>query len=183
MEVKGTGLVSIRAYVKERHAAQYQNWVNTLPNSSRAVFGDVINTSGWFSIDQVYYTALKNIADLFYGGDQKLAAYQVGLFSASYDLKGVYKVFLMIATPQALMKASKRIIAMYYRPVDVIIDDVQKNSLVLSSTLLHPESEMVDYVNIAWCVRALELANCKSVSYEKIVPKYANMFSIRLSWG
>ncbi|MBN2668877.1 MAG: hypothetical protein JXR60_06595 [Bacteroidales bacterium] len=183
MEVKGTGLVSLRAYIKEYHAQDYQTWLNALPKSAKNVFANVITTSGWFSIDEVYYQALKVTAELFYEGNQKQAAYQVGLFSANFDLKGVYKVFLMIATPVALMKASKRIIAMYYRPVDVKIDEVQKNSLVLSSTLLHRESEMIDYLNIAWCVRALELANCKNVDYKKVDPIYEDMFSVQLSWS
>jgi ribosomal 30S subunit maturation factor RimM len=117
-----------------------------------------------------------------YQGDDKKAAFAAGQFSADYGLKGVYKVFLMIATPQSLMKAAKRIIALYYQPVSVELDEIQKKSLVLSTTKLQKNSDLLDYRTIGWCVRALELANCKNVQHEKVEAKYPDMFSVKLSW-
>ncbi len=183
MEVKGTGLLSLKDFIKEKYPNQYELWVKKLSQEGIYVFSSVINSSEWFSISEVYYPALKAVSDMFFEGNQTKAAYEVGLYSAKHDLTGVYKVFLLIGTPQFLMKASKRIIATYYRPVDVDITEIQKNSLVLSVSLLHLQSEMVDYLTIAWCVSALELANCKNVTYEKIEAKNKDMFSFKLVWG
>jgi hypothetical protein len=183
MEVKGTGLISTRLFMKDRHSGKYQEWLNALPIEIRTTFNGLIDTGQWFDIEKYYYIPLKKIAELCYHDDEKMAAIDAGQYSAEYGLKGVYKVFLMIASPQSLMKASKRIISLYYQPVNVEIDEIKKNSLVLSWTKLLTKSKILDYRVVGWCTKALELANCKNVVFEEIEPKYHGMFSIKLSWS
>jgi len=182
MQVKGTGLISTRTFVKEMHPNQYSNWFNALPSDIKPAFSEVIQTSQWYDVDRYYLQPLKVLSQIIYQGDDKQAALAAGRFSADYGLKGVYKVFLMIASPQSLMKAAKRIIALYYQPVSVELDDIQKKSLVLSTTKLNKSSDILDYRTIGWCVRALELANCKNVQFAKIEGRYPDMFSVKLSW-
>jgi hypothetical protein len=182
MQVKGTGLISTRTFVKDKHASQYSAWLNALPADINRAFSEVIQTSQWYDVEKFYYQPLKVVSQIMYQGDDKKAAFAAGQFSADYGLKGVYKVFLMIATPQSLMKAAKRIIALYYQPVSVELDEIQKKSLVLSTTKLQKNSDLLDYRTIGWCVRALELANCKNVQHEKVEAKYPDMFSVKLSW-
>jgi hypothetical protein len=183
MDVKGTGLVATRNFVKEMYGSKFNDWINSLPSETKAVYNGVIQTGNWYDIEKFYYVPLKKIAELFFNNDEKKAALTAGVFSAEFGLKGVYKVFLMIASPQALMKASKRIIALYYQPVNVEIDEVEKHSLVLSCTKMMTTSKLLDYRVIGWCVKALELANCKNVNYEEVTAKYPNMFSIKLTWN
>ena len=182
VEVKGTGLISTRTYIKEKYPNQYNEWLDNLPSESRNYYSGVIPTTNWFPVKEAYYYPLKAIADMFFNGDMKKAGLDIGDFSASYGLKGVYKVFLMIATPQALMRASKRIIALYYKGVNVDILDVKKKSLVLAATQVCEGNGDMDYRTIGWCVRALELANCKNVQYESIKAEESSKFAIRLSW-
>ena len=182
VKVKGTGLISTRTYIKEKHGEDYDKWLEQLPIESRELYKGVIPTTNWFPIKEAYYYPLKTVADLFFDGDIKKAGLDVGRFSADYGLKGVYKVFLMIATPQALMRASKRIIALYYKGVDVEIYDIQKKSLVLSATKVCETDTDLDYRTIGWCVRALELANCKNVKYENVDSADSSKFAIKLSW-
>ena len=183
VEVKGTGLISTRTYIKEKYPNQYTEWLNKLPAESKGFYSGVIPTTNWFPVKEAYYYPLKAIADMFFEGDMKKAGLDIGDFSASYGLKGVYKVFLMIATPQALMRASKRIIALYYKGVEVDILDVKKKSLVLSATQVCTGNKDMDYRTIGWCVRALELANCKNVQYKSIKAEDASKFSVLLSWN
>lgn len=181
-EVKGTGLISTRTYVKERHPDRYNDWLKTLPTDVQDLYSGVISSSDWFNVDKMYYIPLKRVAEMFYGGNEHKAAIEVGRFSADFGLKGVYKVFLLVASPQALMRAAKRIISMYYRPVDVDVTELDKKSLVLTTTKLHSGSEMLDYRTIGWCVRALELASCKKVAYQKIPCTNPANFSVKFSW-
>jgi len=182
VEVKGTGLISTRTYIKEKFPDKHDEWMKNLPTESRSYYAGVIPTTNWFPVKEAYYYPLKAIADMFFGGDMKKAGLDIGEFSATYGLKGVYKVFLMIATPQALMRAAKRIIALYYKGVDVDILDVKKKSLVLAATQVCEGNNDMDYRTIGWCVRALELANCKNVKYENIQAEDPSKFAILLSW-
>jgi len=181
-KVKGTGLNSTKKYVSEKHPNLYNNWINSLPDNSKKMYNGTVNTTEWYDVEHAYYYPMKKIAEMFFNNNEQKAAYEIGEFSAEFALKGVYKVYLMIATPQNLMKAAKRIIAKYYDPVTVEIDDIEKKSLILSTTKIH-RSSMLDYRTIGWCVRALELAHCNNVKYEKIESRYPNMFSVKLSWS
>ncbi len=182
VQVKGTGLISTRTYIKEKFPTHYEEWLEQLPKETHSFYSGVIPTTNWFPVKEAYYYPLKTIAEMFFGGDMKKAGLDIGTFSADYGLKGVYKVFLMIATPQALMRASKRIIALYYKGVSVDILDVKKKSLILQATQVCEGNLDMDYRTIGWCVRSLELANCKGVQYEIIPTQDASKFAILLSW-
>jgi len=183
INVKGTGVISTKAFVETNYKNQYKAWLGSLPTASNSIYSNSISATEWYPVEYAYYFPLKNISDRFFNGDERTTGLEVGRFSANYGLKGVYKVFLMIATPQALMRASKRIISVYFSNVDVKIDDVKKKSLVLSCTRIFTTNELFDYRTIGWCVRALELANCKNVEFNLIKPKYSKMFSFELSWS
>ncbi len=182
IQVKGTGLISTRTYIKERFPDRYTDWLESLPVETRNFYSGVIPTTNWFPVKEAYFYPLKAIADMFFSGDMEKAGLDIGEFSATYGLKGVYKVFLMIATPQALMRASKRIIALYYKGVSVDILDVKKKSLILQATQVYEGKPEMNFRTIGWCVRSLELANCKNVQYKIVPAQKTTQFAILLSW-
>jgi len=182
MEVKGTGLISTRMYVKEKYPERYNDWLNTLPSDCQLRYIGVIGSFDWFDMEKYYYTPLKAIASMFFGGNEQKAAIDVGKFSADFGLKGVYKVFLLIVTPKALMKAAKRIISMYYRPVEVEVTAIDRKSLILKTTRFTSKSEILDFRTIGWCLRALELVNCKNVMFQKNPTNDSSLFFVKFSW-
>jgi len=183
IKVKGTGVISTKTYVEKMHNSKFKTWLNSLPSNSNKIFSESINATNWYSVEDAYLSPLKAISQKFFDGNDKEAALEVGKFSADYGLKGVYKVFLMIATPQALMRASKRIISVYFSNVEVKIYDVKKKSLVLSCTKVTRRNKLFNYRTIGWCSRALELANCKNVVYEHVDDPDINTFAFKLSWS
>jgi hypothetical protein len=182
MEVKGTGILATRSFIEKEFPNQYQHFVHQLPLGSKKIYTDLIKTSAWYPIEDAYYYPTKIIADLFYDGDEKKAGEFAGRYSADFALKGIYKVFLLVASPQSLMKAAKRIISLYYKPVDVSITEIETNSLVLTTTKLHSGSSILDYRTAGWCQRALELANCKNVKYRFVTTNKENEYAIKLYW-
>jgi len=182
IHVKGTGVISTKNYVEKKQHIEYKKWLRSLPSKSSELYSNTINATDWYGIEDAYLAPMAHIAKLFFNNDEKAAGLEVGKFAADYGLKGVYKVFLMIATPQALMRASKRIIAVYFDKVEVKLDDVQKKSLVLSCSKISKSNELFNYRTIGWCVRALELANCKNVEYKNVEAKSKSMFAFKLSW-
>ena len=182
MEVKGTGILATRSFVETQFADQYQYFIHELPIESKKIYTDVIKTSQWYSIEDAYYYPVKTIANMFFNGDEKKAGDALGRYSADYALNGIYKVFLMIASPQSLMKAAKRIISLYYKPIHVEISDVTKKSLVLSTSKMPVPSPILDYRVAAWCQRSLELAHCDNVKYEFITPNSKEDIAILLTW-
>ncbi|MGE0077625.1 MAG: hypothetical protein AB7S48_07185 [Bacteroidales bacterium] len=182
IKVKGTGLISTRSYVKEMYAERYSEWLKSLPQKCQLLYSRVIDSSDWFNVEEMYYLPLVRIAEMFFGGNEHKAAIEVGKYSAEFGLKGPYKVFLAVSTPQFLMNASKRIISMYFKPVNVEITDVSSKSLIFTATRVYPKSEIIDYRAIGWCIRALELAGCRNVTYQTTPNEDPSEFSVKFLW-
>ncbi|OYT10368.1 MAG: hypothetical protein B6I18_09500 [Bacteroidetes bacterium 4572_112] len=180
--VKGTGVISTRTYVESKHNDRYKSWLKSLPKKSNDIYTKAINSTNWYNIEDAYLSPMEQIAKSFFDGDEKTAALDVGKYSAEYALKGVYKVFLMRASPQTLMKASKRIASIYYNNVKVSIDNVKKKSLIINCTRITTKNKIFDYRTIGWCIKALELTHCKNVIFEDVDTENSEMFAFKLSW-
>lgn len=182
IEIKGTGLISTRTYVQERHPERYKEWHNSLPDEIRSFYKGFIDSSEWYSIERFYLIPLKNIAELFYGGNEKKAAIEVGRFSADFALNGVYKAFLINANPESLVNSAERVFMMYHRPVDIEIEKIANNKIRITATRLYHKGEIIDYGMIGWCSQALELANCKNVRFKPITCPELLKHSVEFSW-
>jgi len=184
MQVKGTGIKTTKEFVKFHFADEYTNWINSLPIKSKKLY--LVNTqfASWFPIQEAYIDPLDKIIELFYNGNHKEGANAIGRFSADYALKGIYKVFLLIASPQFLMKRASKIITTYYEPCEILISENGNKSIVLSIFKFDQINEALEYRIGAWCQRALELAHCKNVNYkiQKSLTKKDSVTEINFNW-
>jgi len=182
IKVKGIGLISFRNYLKDTYKNRYQEWLSKIPTKSKEIYtGDIIATD-WYSVEDGLVRPMEVSAKLFHNGNVEKSAVEAGIYGGEYTLKGVYKAFLMIATPKALMGASKRILGRFYTIAEIEIDDSTKTSLTSSITKIDRRTEYIDYYIIGWSVRALELANCKNVKYKIIKPRYKDKYTTIYSW-
>ena len=182
INIKGVGVITIRNYVRDTFPEKYQDWLKKLAPESKNIFSNKLSATEWYSVKYGVIEPIKIIAELFHNNDCKLAGIKTGEFSASYTLTGVYKAFLIITTPNALMSASQRIFSRFYTNTNIKIDEKEKQSLVFSATKIDPNNKNGDYNIIGWGVRALELIKCKNVQFEELEEKYDGMFTVRYSW-
>ncbi|MCB8965150.1 MAG: hypothetical protein H6536_08980 [Bacteroidales bacterium] len=182
IKVKGTGLISTRTYVKEKHHERYNEWIKALPSDASTVYAGVIDPSGWYTVESMYYIPTRIIADMFFGGNETIAALEIGRFAADFALQGVYKAFLVDAIPGSLIKAAPRILSQYYQPVGISTSEISANSFRIKATKIYPKTETLDYRMIGWYVRSMELASCKNVKYKKLPDPDTNNFTVELSW-
>jgi len=182
IKVKGIGLIAFRNYLQTTFKNRYQEWLSKLPRESKKIYSDEITATGWYSVEDGLVKPMEVSAKLFHFGNVEKSAVAAGLFGGEYTLKGVYKAFLMIATPKALIGASKLILGRFYTVAQIKIDDSTKTSLTSSITKINKRTEYVDYYIIGWTVRALELANCKNVKYKILKPRYSDKYTTIYSW-
>jgi hypothetical protein len=112
------------------------------------------------------------------GGDQ------LGSFSAETALKGFYKVFLLIASPQFLMQRATKIFTTFYEPSQVEASITGSNSAILRITQFDEIVGSVEYRIAGWVKKALEMANCHEPEYEikKALSKGDNATEIHFNW-
>jgi hypothetical protein len=185
MKVKGTGLITTRDFVKSNFKSRYTEWLDSLTNQTKTIYSGVINSQAWFPIKDTYLDPLDSIVKLFYKNDYKLGGESIGAWSAETALRGVYKVFLFVATPQYLMSRATKIFSAYYEPCDIIVSEKGKKQVTIQITKFDTISVALEYRIAGWCKKALELTNCENVSYifTKSLTKNDSYTEIIFSWS
>lgn len=185
MEVKGTAVKSIRDYVENKYKTRYREWLQVLPKESQEIINTNIYANNWYPIKDGAIEPTKAIAKLFFNNDTKEAAFQSGRYSAEVGLKGVYKIFIIIAKPSYIMQRASRVFQSYYNPSDMSVTNSTDKSMVLNITKFPEPNSIVEYRIAGWIQRALELTNCKNVDVKisKSLTKGDDITEFNISWN
>jgi hypothetical protein len=166
MEIKGTGIKTTREFVKTNFSSQYDQWLNSLPEKTKALYSSaMINMAGWYPMKDAYLIPIDKTISMFFAGNIKNGAEAIGKFSADIALKGIYKLYLLIATPQYLMQRASVVFSTFYSPCDIKISESTGKSVTMQITKFAEMTPAVEYRIAGWCYRALELCGCKGVKY------------------
>lgn len=163
MEAKGVGVLSLQEYVKQKHTDQYQQWLEALPPSSRAVMGKRILPSSWYSMRESMIAPMKVIVRYFHDGDTERARL-VGQFGAEYALSGFYKLLVKVGTPGMLINRSAHYMSLFYRPSTIDVVENKKGRAVIRISRWPEPSDVLEISMCGWVKRALEISGCKEVT-------------------
>jgi len=166
MQVKGTSIVTTRDFVKEKFPGQFNGWIKSLPPESQKIYEGMVRVSDWYDIKPAYYDPMNKIIELFYSNNFQKGGEDLGRYSAGVALTGIYKVFLLVATPQYLMKRASRMVETFYTPSEVVVVETSNKIVSMKITKFDGITKALEYRFAGWCVRALELCNCKNISYK-----------------
>mgnify|MGYP000630991585 CR=1 FL=1 len=165
MQIKGTGLKTTRDFVKAKFPSRYDEWLNSLPDSSKGYYLSVIDSARWYPMKEGYLVPVEKIVKIVYNGNHKMAGDALGEYSATVALTGVYKVFLFVATPNFLMSNASKMMSTFYSPSEIKISSKANKSVTLQITSFEDINATLEYRIASWCRKALELINCKNPEY------------------
>ncbi|MBN1953034.1 MAG: hypothetical protein JW801_17650 [Bacteroidales bacterium] len=185
MDVKGIAIKTTRDFVKANFPNDYSKWLNELPSATRANYESMVDVSKWYPLEDCYLIPINRIARLFYQGNERTCGEAMGTYSADIALKGIYKVFLLIASPKFLMQRATKIITTYYQPSQVEAESVSDKEAIIRVTEFKSMDNILEYRFAGWCKRALELSNCSGVNYQirKSIAKGDSCTEIVFSWN
>jgi len=185
MKVKGTAVKSIKDFVEKKYNSQLNEWIQSLPESSENLMSSVIFANNWYPMKDGAVEPTKALAKVFYNNDIQRAAKESGRFSAEMGLKGVYKIFVKVASPNYIMQRAGRVFTSYYTPSEISVVDSHNKGLTLHITKFPDPEEVIEYRIAGWCERALEFTNCKEVNAEitKSLAKGDNLTEIVINWN
>jgi hypothetical protein len=166
MQVKGTSIKTTRDFVKIKFPNRFDEWIKSLPKESQTLYSDSVKVGDWFDIKTAYYEPMNKIIELFYNNNAQKGGEDLGLYSAEIALNGIYKVFLLVATPQYLMKRASRMIETFYTPCVVDVSEVVNKSSVMTIKKFEGITKTLEYRFAGWVSKALELCKCKNISYK-----------------
>jgi hypothetical protein len=184
MEVKGTALKTTRDFIKTQFPDHYDKWLDSLTTDSRKIYSATLDATAWYPFRDGYLIPVNKIIELCYDKDFKTGGDRLGSYSAETALKGFYKVFLLIASPQFLMQRASKIFTTFYNPSRVEAEITGPYSAILRVLEFEDIDEAVEYRIAGWIRKALELANCREASYEikKSMAKGDAVTEIHFSW-
>jgi len=165
MQVKGTSIITTRDFVKEFYPERFNDWIKSLPPESRKIYEGVVKVSEWYDIDTAYYIPMDSIVDHFFNYNAQKAGEDLGKYSAKVALTGIYKVFLLVASPQYLVKRASKMMETFYIPSEVEVVEIAPNSAVLKIKKFDGLTKVLEYRFAGWIIKALEFCNKKNITY------------------
>ena len=185
MNVKGTALTTTRDFVKNNFSAKYTDWLNSLPPATKRFYSSSIDATKWYPLKEGYLAAIDHVIKNCFGGDIAKGAEAIGRFSAEVALKGFYKVFLLVASPNFLIKRASKIFSTFYEPSEIGVIEADSNHATLKIIKFDEIDMALEYRIAGWVIKALELANCKDPKYQfgKMLSKGDDSTEIKFSWS
>jgi hypothetical protein len=162
LEVKGTAVGALPAYIEERFGRDgLEKWLDALNEDTRETFSSPILQPMWYPIQSMFVEPTAAMCDLFFAGRTK-GAYEIGRYSAEVGLRGVYKVFLKIGSTRTIIEKATVILPTYYRPSSIEVVEIENGRAVISITEFPEANELVEQRIRGWMERALEISGARS---------------------
>lgn len=166
LQVKGSVPLSIRNYVQKEFPDRYHVWFNKLPQASKELYSGAIPASQWLDSETAAAIPTKMVGELFYHGDFRMAAWLTGRFSAEVALTGIYKMFVMIASPKFIIDRASMIMTTFYSPTALTVVESRPHGVTLHLTQLPGASPVIENRIAGWMEKALEICGCKELDVQ-----------------
>jgi len=155
MDIKGTAAKTIPEFVKKKYPDSYQDWLESLPPQSRAIMNKPILATQWYDVSDAVVWPTRKIGDLFFDSHIK-AAWELGRYSSETALKGVYKIFIRIASPLFVLSRIGNVLSAYYSNMQSKVLDKANNKAVMQF-YGYTEAEKLNIYRVAgWIEKTIE---------------------------
>ena len=166
MEVKGTAIASLPEFIRKKFGKDaFAQWLNSISDAARKVYSGPVLIGSWYPVKEIMVEPTKKMCDLFYRGDMR-GAWESGRFSAEMGLKGVYKLFVKLGSPEFLVRKASMVFTSYYQPSEMKVVSQEGNKATVHIVKFPEPSSVVEYRIAGWMERALEISGCKTVKIQ-----------------
>jgi hypothetical protein len=164
MEVKGTAIVAIPLFIKARFGEGGVNqWIDALTPEARKVYPSSVLVSSWYPLKEFLIEPVRRMCNLFYAGDLK-GAKESGRFSADYSLKGIYKIFVKLGSPEFMLRRAGAILPLYYTPSEMKVVECRKGQGIMQITKFQEMDQVLEIRIVGWMERAIEISGGKQAN-------------------
>ena len=164
MEAKGTAVETLPRFVMNRFGKEYLNrWMDSLSEEAREEFSNGILSFQWYPLKGLLVDPTLRLCELLYGSDLE-GAVEVGRFSAEYALKGIYKLFVRLGSPESLIKRASTILPTYYRPCAMEVVEVSNGGGTVRITDFREMHPIVELRIKGWMEKALKISGCNDIN-------------------
>lgn len=165
-KVKGTALMPRIKYMEEKSSPeQKERVISQLSPEFQKDLHQGILLGSWYPFE--YYLEINRALDLVLGtGDFSLIP-KLGYYSAEQGLKGVYKLFYKVGSPEFIIARGAKVWNQYFVNGQLNVEEVARRVVRLTLTDVEAPSEEHCLSVLGWVRRMLELAGAKNVRTEQ----------------
>lgn len=159
--IKGTAVDASLRYVRERFGeAALGRVLDALPEADRGALGGSVLASSWYPMDALL--RFMQEAERQLGPQEPDLVRRMGRASSEYSLKGIYRIFFKVGSPEFIIARAAPVFSSYY-------DTGQMK--VVESVPGHATMELVGFAAArqfcervhGWMQRTLELSGARNV--------------------
>jgi hypothetical protein len=163
-EVKGTAVGVTPEYVKARYGdGGHKRWLDSLSPRARGIFTSSIYSNVWFPLEPAFIEPTQRVCELFHGGRPQ-GAVDIGRFSADRALRGIYKFFVRLGSPEWLIERASSVFSTYYRPCQMRGIPLERRKVALRISDFPDIHPLVEARIEGWIARAMEISGCRDVN-------------------
>jgi len=184
MQIKGTAVRTTEQFMKKMHPDKLFEWKKNLPSESKPFFKDVVNFTKWYPLTESVIYPTETVAKVL-NLKKEEAAKELGHYSAIEALKGVYKIFIRISSPQFVISRASQVFSTYYDEAQINI--IEKGDKYIKAELIgfEEKDELIIYRITGWMEGTLEATSKKSMKSEieinKLISGYITA-NVRVFW-
>lgn len=167
--IKGTAVLdSVRAIRKRSGEEEYGRIVATLDDEARRlVTGELLPTS-WYPLDPFVRFLEADLRATAGGDESALVERTEGLIER--QLRGIYKLFVRLGSPEFVLKRISIVHMTYYNGVHVETTSLTPGRAVLRYTGFEPSHKLIGYAIIGFFRKALQISGAKDVQASFATP-------------
>ncbi|MDI6740384.1 MAG: hypothetical protein QME74_08485 [Candidatus Edwardsbacteria bacterium] len=185
MNVKGTALTAVKDFIETTFGADgLARWLAALPPASREIMEGRLMSNQWYPFVDGLIVPEQQLCKLFFDGSPR-GAWEEARYKAEVALKGIYRSFIRVATPEFLLRNAHIILEAYFTGVEVKILENTKGRFLLRFYKVDPPSEVFDHILCGWIERAMEICGCQNLRVAALQPGTITreFTEILVTWG
>lgn len=159
--VRGVVLKTYREILHERFGAPgYESVLEAVQDETRGVLGDMIIATEWYP-NRMIVDLYETIVRVHYAGKPE-GIRELGKISSQRDLRGVFKIFVVVVSPQYLVSKTASVWSRYFDHGKVEITDQRRGFCRGKFTGVQSRSEAFWQEILGSCIGAIEAAGGKN---------------------
>jgi hypothetical protein len=183
MSIKGSAVKATKEYILKKQPEHYDEWLKGLSKSARDILSNPILATEWYPIDQAVVGPTEVMSKMFFNS-VKECAWELGRFSADQALSGIYKVFVLISTPQFILSRAAKVFQSYYKDSEIVIKEQSNTHVILQIKQFPYIHQIMEYRIAGWISGAIDKTGHKIIKVEvtKSMTKGEEQTEIHAEW-
>ncbi|HME13703.1 MAG TPA: hypothetical protein VKF79_12610 [Candidatus Acidoferrum sp.] len=183
VEIKGSVILDSITGIKKRDGAQaYEELVALLDEDTKRMFQGVISGSSWYSLELFLRFLAAEVNKSANGNEEVLVTRSEKVIER--QLRGIYKVFVKLGSPEFLMKRIAAVHMTYFNGVAIEFTSLGPGKATIRYTGFEAKHRLIGLTIVGFFRKALDLSGAteRDVRFTTRIEEAKGYADLAVSW-